>query len=104
MTDLSAKQEGSEGFKPLPQTAAGTPVFSLMVHVLPVGDGIEATAANLAGFSHRASDERTALQKLLSEVKTHVSECIARGEVIDWVDPSPEPPAGAQNRVIPFHL
>ena len=88
----------------MPQTAAETPVFSLMVHVLPVGDGIEATAANLAGFSHRASDERTALQKLLSEVKTHVSECIARGEVIDWVDPSPEPPAGAQNRVIPFHL
>ena len=104
MTDLSAKQDGSERFQPLPQPAAEAPVFSLMVHVLPAGDGIEATAANLAGFSQRGSDERTALQKLLSEVKTHVSACIARGEVIDWVDPSPEPPAGAQRRVIPFHL
>ena len=104
MTDSSAKQDGSEGFRPLPQASAETPVFSLIVHVLPAEEGVEATAANLAGFSQRASNERSALQKLLSEVKQHVSSCVARGEVIEWVDPSPEPPPGGQNRVIPFHL
>ena len=104
MTDSSAKQNGSEGFRPLPQASAETPVFSLIVHVLPAEEGVEATAANLAGFSQRASNERSALQKLLSEVKQHVSTCIASGEVIEWVDPSPEPPPGGQNRVIPFHL
>tara|TARA_Y100001978_G_C23678309_1_gene427644 strand:- start:618 stop:929 length:312 start_codon:yes stop_codon:yes gene_type:complete len=103
VTNLSAKN-GSEEFKPLPQAAAESPVFSLNVHVCRTGEGVEAQAANLPGFSCCAADERTALQKLLAAVKNHVAGCLARGEVIEWIDPPKEPEDGMQHRVIPFHL
>ena len=66
----------------LPQHSGDVPAFSLVVYVVRRGSETEVRAANLAGFSCRAGDERAALQKLLPQIKQRVSECLAKNEPI----------------------
>ena len=100
----SSGQEASGKSDPLPQTTGDVPAFSLVVYVARRGEQTEARAANLAGFSCRAGDERAALQKLLPQIKQRVSECLAKNEPVRWLDPPLERQADEQQRVIPFHL
>ena len=100
----SNEQGASAKSDPLSQTTGDVPTFSLVVHVIRRGDETEVRAANLAGFSCRAGDERAALQKLLPQIKQRVSECLARNESIGWLDPPLERQADEQQRVLPFHL
>ena len=103
MNELPA-DEGQAKLNPLPQTTGEVPVFSLIVYVAQRDSETEARAANLEGFSCRATDERSALQQLLPQVKQRVSECLARKEPIEWLDPPLERSPEEQQRVIPFHL
>ena len=103
MTDSKAGDSRSK-FEPLTQSSGEVPVFSLVVYVARRDNKTEARAANLEGFSCAAADERAALQKLLAEVKQRVTECIARKEQIEWLDPPLERAPEEQQRVIPFHL
>ena len=101
-----SNQQASESKKnePALRAVSDPPAFSLVVYVAKCGEETEARAANLSGFRCRAVDERAALQKLLSEVKQRVSECLAKQEPIAWLDPPIERQTDEQQRVIPFHL
>lgn len=100
----SNAQGASAKSDPLSQHSGDVPAFSLVVYVVRRGNETEVRAANLAGFSCRAGDERAALQKLLPQIKQRVSECLAKNEPILWIDPPLERHADEQQRVIPFHL
>jgi len=104
MAGSNQQANESEEQEPALRAISDPPAFSLVVYVAEVEDETEARAANLSGFSCRAGDERAALQKLLSQVKQRVSECLEKQEPIAWLDPPLERQDDEQQRVIPFHL
>lgn len=103
MAESSGKKASAKS-DTLPQASGDVPAFSLVVYVVRRGEETEARAANLAGFSCRAGNERAALQKLLPQIKQRVSECLAKNEPVLWLDPPLERQADEQQRIIPFHL
>ena len=88
----------------LPQLSDQAEAFSLTVYVAHREGQTHARAANLAGFACTAAGERAALQQLLPKVKAYVTECVASGTMIEWVDPPADRQDDEQQRVIPFHL
>ncbi len=99
-------EQGSESAKPdpLPQVSGAAAAYSLTVYVTQRDGATHARAANLAGYSCTAGDERAALQQLLKQVKEYVKRCVAEGESIEWLDPPADRQDDEQQRIIPFHL
>lgn len=90
----------------LPLSAGETPpAYGCIVYIrrLETG-GVAARVANLAGLQVEASDERTALSKLVPMFRDKMAAAQASGEALD-VDPDPPPPADDEvKRFLPVHL
>ena len=81
------------------------PTFPCIVYVAErAGGGVHARVANLAGIEVDAENERAALSQIVPEFKRQVSEMVAVGNTVPWVDPPTEPEPNEQKRFIPVHL
>jgi hypothetical protein len=84
----------------------GVPTFGCVVYVAARdgGGGVRARVANLSGLECEGDGERAALAKLIPAFKQRISELLAKGAPIPWIEPVPEPAAGEQRRFVPVHL
>jgi hypothetical protein len=80
------------------------PVFGCVVYVSPTSGGVRARCANLSGLECTASNERAALGQLIPAFKKQLTELLAAGQPIPWIDPPAKPEPGEQTRYVPVHL
>jgi len=89
---------------PLQITSQDIPTFNCLVYVCSVDGGVRARVANLDGIEITASDERTALSKIVPAFKAKVEQILADHESIPWIDPPLQATGEEQTRFIPIHL
>ena len=89
---------------PLHITSQDIPTFNCLVYVCSVDGGVRARVANLDGIEITASDERTALSKIVPAFKAKVQQILADQESIPWIDPPLQATEEEQTRFIPIHL
>ena len=89
---------------PLHITSQDVPTFNCLVHVCSVDGGVRARVANLDGIEITASDERTALSKIVPAFKAKVQQILADQESIPWIEPPLPANDEEQTRFIPIHL
>lgn len=82
----------------------GVPAFGCIVYVAAVAGGVRARVANLAGIEFTADSERGALAKVVPAFKQRVSQLLAQGDPIPWLEPPAPPESGEQRRFVPVHL
>ncbi|GAA5507372.1 hypothetical protein [Novipirellula caenicola] len=90
----------------LPTAAsADVPTFGCVVYVSTLPDGRKkGRVANIEGIEQIAGSERELLQRIVPTFKKTVSDYLAAGESIPWVDPMPAIAADEQKRFLPVHL
>ncbi len=90
----------------LPTAApADVPTFGCVVYVSTLPDGRKkGRVANIAGIEHTAGTEREVLQRIVPDFKKRVSDCLAAGDSIPWIDPILAIDPNEQKRFLPVHL
>ncbi len=90
----------------LPTAApADVPSFGCVVYLSTLPEGRKrGRVANLADMELIASTEREVLQRIVPLFKKRVSDCLAAGEPIPWLDPILEIDPEEQKRFLPVHL
>lgn len=90
---------------PIGSQPADVPSFGCIVYVARRdGGGVRVRVANLPGIVVDASDERSALAKVVPAFKKAVREFVQSGEPIPWVDPPDAITENEQKRFLPVHL
>ena len=85
-------------------TSQDVPTFNCLVHVAKVPEGVRARVANLEGIEITATDERTALSKIVPAFKSFVKQHPEEKTAIPWIEPPLEAKDDEQTRFIPVHL
>ena len=89
---------------PLQITPQDIPTFTCIVHVSPTSNGVKARVANLDGIEMVATDERTALSRIVPAFKARVQQFLNDGVEIPWQEPPHTANEEEQTRLIPVHL
>ena len=103
---MNPSHPSSTGLQPtVVSTQQSTPVYNLTVLVrqLESGETI-ARAANLATGEVQASSIRGALSKIVAAAKVLISERVALGESIPWIDPPLAADESESRFLVPLHL
>lgn len=81
------------------------PAFGCLVYIAnkPTG-GVTARVANLEGFQIEASDERSALGKLVPLFRNRVAQMMADNQDVPWIDPPHPIEDNEFKRFLPVHL
>ena len=96
--------------KPIPplagdQASTGVPTFACIVYLEDkVAGGVHGRVANLEGVEADGTSERDVLAKIVPAFKALVSDALAQGDPIPWIEPPAEPGDGERKRFVPVHL
>ena len=83
---------------------AAVPTFACIVYVTKTDEGTRARVANLPDLQCIATTERDALGKIVPEFKQRISQWLAAGQQIPWIDPPSAQEPDEQKRFVPVHL